>query len=186
MNGPYTAYCTKYRCGFDIWEPVRSNSKLADILSAFSAPNPPSNGDAPSIWTLDELFLLPKARLKYYKKLYGRLLKSTTPGRSDHRLLIGALDTLDGLLNTLESRSSVNVANPANVIASPVPVNIPTPLSLTPAPVQLAVKDETVVDLGTQVVNRNHSKADDHPPPNIDINPESESSSPRGSSVSGG
>lgn len=27
------------------------------------------------LWTLDGLFLLPYARLKYYKKLYSRLLK---------------------------------------------------------------------------------------------------------------
>jgi hypothetical protein len=48
-------------------------------------------------------------RLKYYKKLYTRLQKSTAPGRSDHRLLIGALEKLDILLATIESRESIRV-----------------------------------------------------------------------------
>lgn len=56
---------------------------------------------------MDALFLLPKIRLKYYKKLYGRLLKTTEPGRSDYRLLVGALDTLEFLLGVVESRSII-------------------------------------------------------------------------------
>jgi len=111
LDVPYTTYCTRYRCGFDTWLPVQSNRKLPDILSTFSASNPPLPTSTSSIWTLDDLFLLPKARLKYYKKLYGRLLKSTAPGRSDHRLLLGAVATLDRLLHTLEAQSSVTVAD---------------------------------------------------------------------------
>jgi hypothetical protein len=86
-------------------------------MSSFSATNPPptwaiaSDAETPT-WTLDGLFLLPKARLKYYRKLYSRLLKSTTPGRSDHRLLVGALDKLDKLLDTLETREQIKVGAP--------------------------------------------------------------------------
>ena len=122
LDRPYTVYSEKYCCGFDDWEPVTSNPKLARVLNAFSLSNPPPVTVAqtcqlsdPSIWTLDALFLLPRNRLQYYRKLYGRLLKSTTPGRSDYRLLTGAIEKLDYLLSTLDSRthSKVGVTSPA-------------------------------------------------------------------------
>ncbi|KAJ7631001.1 hypothetical protein FB45DRAFT_747624 [Roridomyces roridus] len=114
LEGPYTTYCSKFCAGFDDWEPVRSNNRLPSVMSTFSATNPPptwamdADAETPT-WTLDGLFLLPKARLKYYRKLYSRLLKSTTPGRSDHRLLVGALDKLDKLLDTVETREQIRV-----------------------------------------------------------------------------
>ena len=77
----------------------------------FSASNPPplpptspEHPSEPPLWTLDDLFLLPKGRLRYYRKLYSRLLKSTSPGRSDHRLLTAALEKLDSLVSTLDER----------------------------------------------------------------------------------
>ncbi|KAJ7070956.1 hypothetical protein C8F01DRAFT_1314780, partial [Mycena amicta] len=114
LEAPYTIYCTRYSGGFDDWDPIQSNTRLPSIMSNFSATHPPPvwamapDAEVPT-WTLDGLFLLPKARLKYYRKLYARLLKSTTPGRSDHRLLVGALDKLDKLLDTLESREQIRV-----------------------------------------------------------------------------
>lgn len=82
----------------------------------FSSSNPPplpaaspEHPSEPPLWTLDDLFLLPKGRLRYYRKLYSRLLKSTTPGRSDHRLLTTALEKLDALVSTLDERSRVKV-----------------------------------------------------------------------------
>ncbi|KAI6136717.1 hypothetical protein F5141DRAFT_995929 [Pisolithus sp. B1] len=116
LDRPYTIYAEKYCAGFDVWEPVQSNLKVATALGAFSLSNPPPASIAqtgqlpdPSIWTLDALFLLPQGRLQYYRKLYSRLLKSTTPGRSDYRLLTGALEKLDTLLETLDSRASCRV-----------------------------------------------------------------------------
>ncbi|KAF8642369.1 hypothetical protein AX16_009637 [Volvariella volvacea WC 439] len=106
LEGPYSNYCNKYCSGFDTWEPVQSNPKLATVLASFSSTNPPPSSES-GLWTLDALFLLPKTRLKYYKKLYGRLLKSTSEGKSDHRLLVGAVDTLNRLLSTIESRSDI-------------------------------------------------------------------------------
>ncbi|KAJ6604733.1 hypothetical protein DFH09DRAFT_898860 [Mycena vulgaris] len=117
LEGPYTTYCARFCSGFDDWEPVQSNTRLPSVMSNFSATNPPptwaiaSDAETP-LWTLDGLFLLPKARLKYYRKLYSRLLRSTTPGRSDHRLLVGALDKLDKLLDTLETREQIKVGAP--------------------------------------------------------------------------
>lgn len=108
---PYATYCNKYTAGFDTWEPVANNPKLPTTLALFSASNPPplpSSSQAPPSeppsWTLDGLFLLPHGRLKYYKKLYGRLLKSTAPGRSDHKLLVGAMEKLERLLANVEGR----------------------------------------------------------------------------------
>jgi hypothetical protein len=116
------------------------------VLASFSAttPPPPSavpplESGEPPIWTLDALFLLPKGRLKYYRKLYSRLLKSTTPGRSDHKLLIGALDKLDKLMATLEVREDIQVAS----LASSVPPAVPVPEE---------AEDEVVIDLRTQSV----------------------------------
>lgn len=116
LDRPYTIYTETYCSGFDSWEPVKSNPKVAAVLGAFSLSNPPPPSIAqssqlpdPSVWTLDALFLLPKGRLQYYRKLYSRLLKSTTPGRSDYRLLTGALEKLDALLETLDSRAGCRV-----------------------------------------------------------------------------
>lgn len=127
LEQPYTTYADRYCVGFDGWELVKSNSKLPAVLKSFSASNPPPPALPPpthllnpSLWTLDALFLLPKGRLQYYRKLYSRLLKSTTPGRSDHRLLTGALMKLDALLATLDDRAN-------NSVGIPGPSQIPHP-----------------------------------------------------------
>ncbi|KAH7911951.1 hypothetical protein BJ138DRAFT_1149486 [Hygrophoropsis aurantiaca] len=118
LDRPYTTYCTTFCSGFDDWEPVRSNSRLPGVLQAFTETNPPSSAITqlldsvePTMWTLDSLFLLPKSRLRYYRKLYSRLLKSTTPGRSDHRLLVAALEKLDNLLTVLDGRAQLKVGD---------------------------------------------------------------------------
>jgi hypothetical protein len=88
---------------------VQSNPKLSTVLSTFNAANPSPSPD--QVWTLDSLFFLPKIRLKYYRRLYGRLLKGTAPGRSDHKLLSNAVNTLDKLLSSLQNREAVGVSS---------------------------------------------------------------------------
>lgn len=87
------------------------------MLATFSATLPPPSASSTNpgspVWTLDELFLLPKGRLKYFKKLYGRLLKGTQPGRSDYKLLAGAAETLDKLLGILDARANVMAGSSA-------------------------------------------------------------------------
>lgn len=174
MEAPYTTYCTKFCCGFDTWEPVQSNPRLSATLSTFSAAVPPPQSvSSDGTWTLDTLFLLPKARLKYYKKLYNRLLKSTAPGRSDHRLLVGALDTLDRLMDTLETRASIQVGQS---VASP-----------SVGRVILETEDEVVIDMRSQNPSPSTKTITSlHTSGNVDTGPGSESSSVRGSSFSGG
>jgi hypothetical protein len=113
LEAPYTKYATNYCSGFDTWGPVQSNERLRTTLALFSTNNPPPSVEQhpsqPPLWTLDELFLLPKHRLRYYRKLYSRLLKSTTPGRTDHSVLSSALDKLDSLLSTLDERAGLRV-----------------------------------------------------------------------------
>ena len=74
------------------------------MLEQFSATNPPPSDSG--LWTLDGLFFLPRMRLKYYQKLYNRLLKNT-----DNRLLIDAVDTLNMLIATLDSRQTMQVGD---------------------------------------------------------------------------
>jgi hypothetical protein len=81
------------------------------MLHALSISRPPPNStpEAPAEWTVDALFLIPRTRLKYYKKLYTRLLKSTQPGRSDHKLLVGANEELTQLIETVDGRAGIRV-----------------------------------------------------------------------------
>ncbi|KAF7306995.1 hypothetical protein MIND_00492300 [Mycena indigotica] len=176
LEVPYTTYCTRFCGGFDEWEPVQSNSRLPSIISGFSAANPPPAwAMAPDIdpptWTLDGLFLLPKARLKYYRKLYARLLKSTTPGRSDHRLLVGALDKLDKLLDTLEAREQIRVG----VAQSPPELSHSLKLDNPPLPTE---RSSSVSPRSTM---NGLTRSSD-----IDGQGGSETSSARGSSLSSG
>ena len=116
LEAPYTAYSTKYMCGFDTWPPVASNPRLLTTLALFSASSPPPlpphsapHPPSPPIWTLDALFLLPKARLGYYRRLYGGLMRGTERGRSDWRLLSAAMGRLERILGGVEGRVEVVV-----------------------------------------------------------------------------
>ncbi|KIY47051.1 hypothetical protein FISHEDRAFT_22956, partial [Fistulina hepatica ATCC 64428] len=156
LDKPYTNYCTKYTCGFDGWEPVASNPRLAGVLSTFSANYaPPPDHPSPQ-WTLDDLFLLPKHRLRYYKKLYGRLLKSTSPGRSDHRMLTDAMNKFDDLLMIVESRANLRVGVPADA--------------------GRASEDDVVIDLRTQSVINDYFRPPDFGAFDLDV-PDNGSSS---------
>ncbi|CAD6903188.1 unnamed protein product [Tilletia controversa] len=117
LDGPYSRFCDNFFANFDNWPTVQSNARLPVLLTEVS--RPPADGSAPVYsdrkrqpdepWTLDGLFALPHTRLKYYKKLYSRLLKSTQPGRSDHRLLILANEKLDELLERSKSRVTMSL-----------------------------------------------------------------------------
>jgi len=163
LEAPYTSYCERFCLGFDEWEPVRHNPRLPGVLAAFSEALPPPSASSTNpnsqIWTLDDLFLLPMGRLKYFKKLYGRLLKGTQPGRNDYKLLADADEKLDNLLAIFDTRANIKVG------------------SSTPA--APGVEDDVVVDLRS--VTR-VSKTQEHPL--LDTRTGSETSSPRGSSLS--
>ena len=93
---------------FDSYPTVMKNPLLPSILvdiSTMSPPPPPLTE-----WSLDALFILPYTRLRYYRKLYARLLRSTKEGRSDHRLLVVANQRLETLVSDVESRLEVDVA----------------------------------------------------------------------------
>jgi hypothetical protein len=128
LEQPYTNFCSRFISGFDRWSPVQTNARLMPVLEAFSETHPPPDG---GVWTLDSLFLLPKSRIKYYRKLYGRLLKSTQEGRSDHRLLVGAVEKLDQLQQTLDQRAQIDIGS----FEAPLP----------PAPIETV--DEVVIDM---------------------------------------
>ncbi|EED82388.1 hypothetical protein POSPLDRAFT_111259 [Postia placenta Mad-698-R] len=138
----YASYCSKFCTGFDTWELVQSNSRLPTVLAMFSATNPPplpatapEHPAEPPLWTLDRLFLLPRDRLEYYRKLYTKLMKSTVPGREDHRLLSNALDKIDTLLTTLDQRGGLEVGAPRAAPQAVAPVATAEP------------EDEIVIDM---------------------------------------
>ena len=162
LEAPYTSYCERYSVGFDVWPPVRNNTHLPDVLVAFSATLPPNASSADldsSVWTLDELFLLPKGRLRYFKKLYGRLLKGTQPGRNDYKLLADAAEKLDKLLSILDARANIKVGSST--------------------PVALETEDEVVVDLRSSIEARKMQEVSA-----IETATWSEAGSARGSSLS--
>lgn len=70
-------------------------------------------------WTLDALFILPYTRLRYYRKLYTRLLKNTQEGRSDHRLLANANERLETLIADVERRLELDVSEEDPATANP-------------------------------------------------------------------
>jgi len=142
---------------------VRNNTRLPGVLAAFSANLPPPTASSADpnlqVWTLDELFLLPMGRLKYFKKLYGRLLKGTQPGRSDHKLLADAAEKLDKLLAILDTRAMI--------------------LAGSSSPTAPVAEDEVVVDLRSPTEVSKLREL-----PSIETTTGSETSSARGSSLS--
>ncbi|KAJ1311670.1 hypothetical protein OPQ81_010144 [Rhizoctonia solani] len=155
LEPPYTRFINAYASGLDTWRPVQQNPNLARILGDLSNVLTPEN---PQEWTLDKLFSLPLQRLKYYKKLYSRLLKTTSPGRSDHRLLVSANETLDRLMATCEERRG-------KLVGDPIDHELPREAS-GPSPPPTSSYPVRNVSLG-------HGPA--HPPPNQPI-PQSSSS----------
>lgn len=126
LEAPYCRYCENYFSDFDTWPAVQSNSRLGQLLAEISTSTdadgqPKVFSDKKhqpgQLWTLDSLFALPQHRLKYYKKLYARLLKSTNPGRSDHRLLVGANEKLDELLEKSRKKISMGVLDDSPMAA---------------------------------------------------------------------
>lgn len=118
LEAPYSRFCDSYLADFDAWGLVQSNPRLSKLLLEVSGATDAEGNpiifsdrkrDPNEPWTLDSLFALPHIRLKYYKKLYSRLLKSTQPGRSDHRLLVGANEKLDELVEKSKRRLAVSV-----------------------------------------------------------------------------
>ncbi|KAJ9120690.1 hypothetical protein QFC22_002621 [Naganishia vaughanmartiniae] len=107
LIGPYTRYASIYLAGYDHFPSAADNQKLPGILGAISRALPPF--PPMESWTLDALFRLPYIRLRYYRRLYGKLLASATEGRSDYNLLKVAGEKLNTVINTVEERLEMDV-----------------------------------------------------------------------------
>lgn len=125
LEPSYRRYSQTYLTGFDSYTPVTRNLLLPGILTEISTTSPPS----PPLthWSLDALFLLPYTRLRYYRKLYARLLRSTKEGRSDHRLLLVANQRLETLVADVENRLEMDVLDEDSPTGTSRPV--PPPVS---------------------------------------------------------
>lgn len=126
LETPYMRYCENYFTDFDTWPAVQGNPRLHELLAEMSAPTDADGAPVVfsdrkrqpgDVWTMDALFGLPQVRLKYYKKLYARLLKSTHPGKSDHRLLVGANEKLDELMEKAKNRISMSILDDSPLAA---------------------------------------------------------------------
>lgn len=108
LEPSYGRYATIFLTGFDNYPPVSSNTLLPGILNEVSMSSPPT----PPLqqWSLDALFLLPYNRLRYYRKLYSRLLQNTVEGRSDHRLLATGVQRIEALVADVEARLECDVS----------------------------------------------------------------------------
>ncbi|TXT11156.1 hypothetical protein VHUM_01907 [Vanrija humicola] len=117
LEPSYGRYGTIYLSGFDSYQPVSGNPGLAPILDEVTVSCPPS----PPVerWTLDALFILPYTRLRYYRKLYTRLLRNTQEGRSDHRLLANANERLETLIADVERRLELDVSEEDSATTNP-------------------------------------------------------------------
>ncbi|THH10162.1 hypothetical protein EW145_g1527 [Phellinidium pouzarii] len=146
LDSPYTNYCSTYLSGFDTWELVQGNQRLPGVLDAFSTSNPPHQSGFQH-WSLDILFSLPRIRIKYYQKLYGRLLKSSAPGKSTDKKLVEAVGKLERLLAIVEERSSIPLPGPLQVIES---------------------TDEVVID--TREIDKERQRQDQNEPPETSAN----------------
>ena len=128
----YLRYCDTFHASFDTFSPVQSNDKLHTTLAALEWPStlPSPTSEQSERVTLDLLFQLPFERIRYYKKLFAKLLRSTQEGKSDYELLIGANETLDMLLGRSENALGRNVgiggdngrsSSASQRVAAPVP-----------------------------------------------------------------
>lgn len=118
LQPPYSQYLTTFVPNLNALPAVQSNTELAAILAQLSREMPRSAAE-PS-WTLDDFFELPLARLRFYKKLYNRLLRNTQPGRSDHVLLANANKKLDMLVERAQQCKDSSAQGPVPS-ARPVP-----------------------------------------------------------------
>lgn len=107
LIGPYTRYANIYLAGYDHFPSAANNQKLPGILATISQALPPVS--PLKTWTLDALFRLPYIRLRYYRRLYGKLLASATEGRSDYNMLKVASDKLNTVVDTVEERLDMDV-----------------------------------------------------------------------------
>ena len=107
LQAPYANYLAVYMPLLDTSPSILSNKDLHHVLAQVSRELPRSAGPD-SAWTLDAFFALPIERLRFYKKLYGRLLRNTQPGRSDHTMLQSANQTLNELIDTAVQRQSIS------------------------------------------------------------------------------
>lgn len=92
---------------FNTYPAIVNNEKLAEILAKVSTtlrPVPPLDR-----WTIDTFFLLPYARLRYYRRLYQKLLDSGTEVGNDQRTLQDARDTLDRIISSVRERLDMDV-----------------------------------------------------------------------------
>ncbi|KAG7095918.1 hypothetical protein E1B28_006602 [Marasmius oreades] len=114
LGASYTFYVQSYHSGLDDWEPVTSNTRLGEILSHLSLKKITGG-----FWTLDELFLLPIGRLKYFKQLYTSLLEYYQPSHPRHRVLLDSIGNVERILGTYHERKDTKAGSSSSFTTMP-------------------------------------------------------------------
>lgn len=165
LDPPYTKYAQVFVSAFNEWDPIKNNVKLPMLLADFSSLHPPTPIEPSSVeltWTLDGLLALPRVRLKYYKRLYGRLLKSTSSGRSDYQLLQVANDKLDRLMAQIETRSNIRAESSSLAETTPLVVTLESDLRHEIPPMVVSEGSSLRNDAINSPASRSESSAHTH------------------------
>ncbi|RUS13792.1 hypothetical protein BC937DRAFT_94774, partial [Endogone sp. FLAS-F59071] len=152
MEAPYANFSRSFVKGLNERADIMSNPELQMVLTNLSLQREENI-------TLDTLFASPLERMRYYKKLYVRLLESTEPGRSDHKLLMQANHRIDMVL--LMAQKTVSTPK-----QPPLPVSQPT----TPTSVASSTSAVTNSDLAASAATATAAPSK-HVPPRLDLLP---------------
>ncbi|CAG8505774.1 983_t:CDS:2 [Acaulospora colombiana] len=110
MEGSYTDYCLEFQQVIGILPEIEGHVALQQALSDISAEiNLPVS--------LGFFTEMPMKRIRYYKRLYSRMLNLTEPGCSDHEILLTANNRIDALIELGKRSGALTQNGKARVLA---------------------------------------------------------------------
>ncbi|CAM0135165.1 unnamed protein product [Umbelopsis sp. WA50703] len=105
MEAPYANYSRSFINNLNDRQDIVGRPALKTVLQALSTQHSYEI-------TMESLINAPIQRLLYYKILYGRLLETTEPGRSDHQLLTQANRRIDTIMLMAKKNNTTAMTSP--------------------------------------------------------------------------
>ncbi|KAG2188363.1 hypothetical protein INT44_001116 [Umbelopsis vinacea] len=113
MEAPYANYSRSFISNLNDRQDIVGRPSVKAALYALSAQHSYEI-------TMESLVNAPIQRMLYYKILYGRLLETTEPGRSDHQLLAQANQRIDTImLMAKKNTRAMTSPLPSHIVSSP-------------------------------------------------------------------